>query len=150
MSIYHALFHPEEVGGYSITFPDVPGAITQGDTVEEGLEMAVEALSMILGDGRKGRDYREPSTYAEILAKAEPGDLVFPVRPDERIMAAYSPKKRVSVMLPGRQISTIGGITKDIEGLDRSKFISLAIDHYVAAKYPDAVNAPETAEETEA
>ncbi len=103
--------------------------------------MAVEALSMILGDGRKGRDYQDPSPYEAVLAKAEPGDLVFPVIPDERIMIANSPKKRVSVMLPGAQLSLIAGITKDIQGLDRSKFISKAVDFYVAEKYPEAVAA---------
>lgn len=145
--IFYAVFKPAEEGGYCVFFPDVPGALTQGETIGEALSMAVEALSMILCDGRKGRDYKAPSSYEEILAKAEPGDLVFPVMPDERIIAANSPKKRVSVMLPGRQLSTIGGITKDIEGLDRSKFISLAIDHYVAEKYPDALEHRENMEE---
>jgi antitoxin HicB len=31
-------------GGYVVTFPDIPEAITQGETVEEALTMAKEAL----------------------------------------------------------------------------------------------------------
>ena len=31
-------------GGYVVTFPDIPEAITQGDTVEEALAHAAEAL----------------------------------------------------------------------------------------------------------
>ena len=35
-------------GGFVVTFPDVPEAITQGDTVEEALAMAEEALESAL------------------------------------------------------------------------------------------------------
>lgn len=31
-------------GGFSVTFPDIPEAITQGDTREEALKMALDAL----------------------------------------------------------------------------------------------------------
>lgn len=36
--IYPAIFDPCEEGGYSVTFPDLPGCITEGDTVEEALK----------------------------------------------------------------------------------------------------------------
>ena len=35
-------------GGFVVTFPDVPEAITQGDSLEESLEMASEALELAL------------------------------------------------------------------------------------------------------
>jgi len=35
-------------GGYVVTFPDVPEAITQGDTIEEAMAMASEALELAL------------------------------------------------------------------------------------------------------
>jgi antitoxin HicB len=38
---------PEE-GGYNVTFRDVPEAITEGDTVEEALKYAAEALELAL------------------------------------------------------------------------------------------------------
>ncbi|MFZ5811924.1 MAG: type II toxin-antitoxin system HicB family antitoxin [Thermodesulfobacteriota bacterium] len=28
---YHAIFEPDENGGFSVTFPDLPGCITEGD-----------------------------------------------------------------------------------------------------------------------
>ena len=34
----------KEDGGFVVTFPDIPEAITQGETVEEALAMAAEAL----------------------------------------------------------------------------------------------------------
>lgn len=41
---YPALFEPDKDGGYTVTFRDIPEAITQGDTLEEARDMAVEAL----------------------------------------------------------------------------------------------------------
>jgi antitoxin HicB len=35
-------------GGFVVTFPDVPEAITQGDTMEEAMAMASEALELAL------------------------------------------------------------------------------------------------------
>ncbi|HEY6342635.1 MAG TPA: type II toxin-antitoxin system HicB family antitoxin [Bryobacteraceae bacterium] len=42
---YPAKFvHDREAGGFVVTFPDIPEAITEGDTIEEALRMAEEAL----------------------------------------------------------------------------------------------------------
>jgi antitoxin HicB len=41
---YPALFTPAKEGGFVITFPDVPGAITQAEDEREGVEMAQDAL----------------------------------------------------------------------------------------------------------
>ena len=35
-------------GGFVVTFPDIPEAITQGDSIEEALAMALEALETAL------------------------------------------------------------------------------------------------------
>jgi predicted RNase H-like HicB family nuclease len=41
---YPAVFTPEEEGGYSVHFPDLRGCLTEGDTVDEAIKMAFEAL----------------------------------------------------------------------------------------------------------
>lgn len=46
--IFPALFEPSEVGGYCITFPDLSGCITEGDTLDEALYMAKDALELYL------------------------------------------------------------------------------------------------------
>jgi predicted RNase H-like HicB family nuclease len=43
MVVYPSVFMREDVG-YSVFFPDLPGCQTQGDTVEEAVNMAQEAL----------------------------------------------------------------------------------------------------------
>jgi antitoxin HicB len=50
MVAYHALFDPDhEAGGFTVTFPDVPGCVTQGNDLAEASEMAVDALAAMLG-----------------------------------------------------------------------------------------------------
>ncbi len=46
--IFPAVFDPCEEGGYCITFPDLPGCITEGDTLEEAYKMAKEAATLHL------------------------------------------------------------------------------------------------------
>ena len=41
---YPADFTPEPEGGFSVTFPDIPEAITYGETMQEAVKMAEEAL----------------------------------------------------------------------------------------------------------
>lgn len=46
---YPAVFHPEhEDGGFSVFFPDLVGCYTQGDTLEEAVAMAEDALGIYL------------------------------------------------------------------------------------------------------
>lgn len=44
--IFPAIFEPGEIKGYSVVFPDLPGCITEGDTMEEALHMAKDALEL--------------------------------------------------------------------------------------------------------
>ena len=44
---YMIILHPEpEAGGYSVTVPSLPGVFTQGETIEEAIAMAKEAISL--------------------------------------------------------------------------------------------------------
>ena len=47
---YPAIFHPEADGGYSVFFPDIEGCFTQGDTELEAVDMAEDALTLMLWD----------------------------------------------------------------------------------------------------
>ena len=42
--IYPAIFHKAEEGGFWVEFPDLPGCVTDGETVEEAFNMAGDAL----------------------------------------------------------------------------------------------------------
>ncbi len=67
---YPAVFHPEEVG-YSVTIPDIDGCFTEGDTMDEAVEMAQDAIGLML-EGVE--HYPAPSDPATI--QTEEGDFV--------------------------------------------------------------------------
>ena len=51
MEPYLALFEPDrKAGGYVVTFPDFGYGVTQGETVEEAMEMAQDLLMLTIGD----------------------------------------------------------------------------------------------------
>jgi antitoxin HicB len=43
---YKILLNKEEEGGYIVSVPALPGCITQGDTIEEAIAMAKEAIEL--------------------------------------------------------------------------------------------------------
>ena len=51
MRRYTAVLTPEpDEGGYSVAVPALPGCYTQGDTLEEALENARDAIRLYLDD----------------------------------------------------------------------------------------------------
>ena len=73
----------EEDGGYTVSFPDIPGCYTEADSVSELLSNATEALSghikCMVDDGD---NIPEPSSLksVKVLAKKEKDvAIVFPV-----------------------------------------------------------------------
>jgi predicted RNase H-like HicB family nuclease len=53
---YTILLHPDaEEGGYTVTVPALPGCVTQGETLEEAIAMARDAIRLhiegLLADG---------------------------------------------------------------------------------------------------
>jgi antitoxin HicB len=46
---YTIILHPEpEAGGYSVSVPALPGCLTQGDTLEEAIAMARDAVRLYI------------------------------------------------------------------------------------------------------
>jgi len=45
---YQILLRKEPEGGYTVTVPSLPGCVTYGETVEEAVEMAKEAIEVYL------------------------------------------------------------------------------------------------------
>ena len=71
-TIYPAIFHKTEQNGYWVEFPDLPGCLTEADTLEEAFLMASDVLFVWLGDGT-----RELPSASDIESLAvEKGDFV--------------------------------------------------------------------------
>jgi len=45
---YKILLRKEPEGGYTVIVPSLPGCITYGDTIEEAIEMAKEAIELYI------------------------------------------------------------------------------------------------------
>lgn len=59
---YPAIFTPEADGGYSILFPDLEGCYTFGENLQDGIEMAQDALALTLyGYEKDAREIPAPS-----------------------------------------------------------------------------------------
>jgi len=70
--IYPAEFTPCEEGGYTVTFPDLPGAITEGDTLKEALYMAQDCLGGFLWSMEKDNDpIPKPTDITHFTASAD-------------------------------------------------------------------------------
>lgn len=50
---YTVIFEPAEEGGYVVSVPALPGCITEGDTLEEAMEMVKDAISGYIASLRK-------------------------------------------------------------------------------------------------
>lgn len=69
---YYARFTEEKEGGFSIDFPNVDGAYTQGETINDGLHMAKECLGLhIYGLIEDGDDIPEPPNPENVELKED-------------------------------------------------------------------------------
>ena len=80
---YPAIFHPEEVG-YSVIIPDIEGCFTQGETMDEAVTMAQDAIGLMLEDQKVCPKPSLPSALT-----VDPGDFEAMVPFD---MAEYKKK----------------------------------------------------------
>jgi predicted RNase H-like HicB family nuclease len=74
MPHYIALIHKDADSCYGVSFPDWPGVITAGDTIDEALQQAVEVLTFAAedwedSDGVKG--IPKPRIIDELRADPE-------------------------------------------------------------------------------
>jgi len=53
---YAAVLSPQPEGGFTVTFPDIPEAITEGDTREEALFHAADVLTLCLDERLESGD----------------------------------------------------------------------------------------------
>lgn len=73
--IYPAIFHRAEEGGYWIEFPDLQGANTQGETLEECLYMAKDCLAGYMSILEK-EDKKITEANIPYQGQIEKGDFV--------------------------------------------------------------------------
>ena len=75
--VYPAIFSPLETQeGYCVTFPDLPGCVTQGDSLSDAIDMATDAASgWVLDELEDGKEAPKASRRNSISLENE-GDFV--------------------------------------------------------------------------
>jgi predicted RNase H-like HicB family nuclease len=120
---YIALIHKQADSDYGVSFPDFPGCISAGATLDEARGMAEEALTFhIEGMVDDGLPLPEPSTLEAVMAEAENRDgvaiLVHATSPATRAV-------RVNITLPEDTLRRIDAYAK-AHGSTRSGFLANA------------------------
>lgn len=137
MKNYIALFEQGKKGRYSVVFPDMPGVITAGNTFEETVQMAHEALAFhVEGLLAEGDSVPNPRTLNQIKAKWEDwkeweNDNDFLIVPIALLPAPYK-TIRVDAIFPERLVARIDAVYKN-----RSAFLIAAAEKYLDEKIPN-------------
>ncbi len=66
---FDVVFEPQDEGGYTAYVPDLPGCISEGDTLEEATAMIQEAMALYL-DARRERGWSLPKIEHRKLVPA--------------------------------------------------------------------------------
>eukprot|EP01037_Dinobryon_pediforme_P016978 gene16978-17165_t len=119
MTSYIGLIRKDAVSDFGVDFPDFPGCITAGRTLDEARRMAVEALALHLaGMVEDGEVAPSPSSLTEVMEDVHNRDAVA-VLVD---LPTPAPKAvRVNVMLPEDLLREIDRTTTN-----RSRFLAEA------------------------
>lgn len=121
MRHYIALIHKDSDSDFGVSFPDFPGCITAGSSLQEALALAAEALAghieLMLEDGET---IPEPSDMDAVMAAPENRDGVAVLVPAPE---AAEKAVRVNVTLPAGLLRRIDALTSN-----RSRFLAKAAE----------------------
>jgi predicted RNase H-like HicB family nuclease len=98
MRQYIALIHKDADSEFGVSFPDLPGCVTAGSTLDEARDMAAEALAFHLeGLEQDEEAIPEPSSLEAVMADAgnRDGVAILVAAPEKAIKAI-----RINITLP--------------------------------------------------
>jgi predicted RNase H-like HicB family nuclease len=121
MANYIAVVHKDAKSDFGVSFPDFPGCITAGSSIDEAKDMAHDALSLHLkGMLEDGEDIPAPSKLEDIMADPDYSDAV------AILVVAVSEEKsrtvRVNITVPEDMLRKIDAVAKK-RGMSRSSFL---------------------------
>jgi predicted RNase H-like HicB family nuclease len=121
MRHYIALIHKDIDSDYGVSFPDFPGCVTAGSTLQEALTMAQEALAGHIAILREdGETIPAPSDMDRIMVETENRDGIAILVPaperDEKIV-------RVNITFPEGLLRRIDAVADN-----RSRFLAVAAE----------------------
>ena len=123
MRSYIAFIHKDADSDYGVSFPDLPGCVTAGTTLDEARAFAEEALTLHLaGMVEDGEAIPEPSSLEAIMREAENRKNVV------TLVSAREPAQksvRINITMPEDMLHRIDDFAQQ-RGMNRSGFLVFA------------------------
>ncbi len=116
---YIAIIHKESGSDFGVSFPDFPGCVTAGSSVDEAKDMAIEALGgHIALMAEDGEAIPAPSDLEKIMKDPDFADGV------AFLVSAKAPDKtvRVNITMTETDLASIDAAAKT-HGLSRSAYL---------------------------
>lgn len=124
MTSYIAIVHKDPDSDYGVSFPDFPGCVTAGATLDEARDMAQEALEVHTDCLRKdGGDLPAPMSLEAAVKGALPEGLfaTMIISLDEEAQTFA----RINITMPKRDLARIDRFAA-ARGMSRSAFLAQA------------------------
>jgi predicted RNase H-like HicB family nuclease len=121
MANYIAIVHKDPQSDFGVSFPDFPGCITAGSSIDEAKDMADDALSLhVQGMLEDGEKIPTPSKLEDIMADPDNSDAI------AILVVSISETKprsvRVNITVPEDMLRQIDAVAKK-KGMSRSSFL---------------------------
>ena len=131
MANYIAVVHKDAKSDFGVSFPDFPGCITAGSSIDEAKDMAHDALSLhIKGMVEDGENIPAPSKLEDIMENPDYSDAA------AILIVSVSESKprtvRVNITVPEDMLRKIDTIAKK-RGMSRSSFLVHAAQNAITS-----------------
>jgi predicted RNase H-like HicB family nuclease len=131
MANYIAVVHKDPKSDFGVSFPDFPGCIAAGSSIDEAKDMAHDALDLhIKGMLEDGENIPAPSNLEDIIADPDYSDAV------AILVVTVSEEKprfvRVNITVPEDMLRKIDAVAKK-RGMSRSSFLVHAAQNAITA-----------------
>lgn len=128
---YPVVIHKDLDSDYGVTIPDLPGCFSAGETFEDALKNAQEAILTHIEGLLLDNDPVSSPTLIEKLRNNIPGkDLIWAIVSVDLNTLSES-IKRINITIPERILSKIDSFAKN-EGESRSGFLVSAAMEYIS------------------
>lgn len=115
---YIALIHKDTGSDYGVSFPDFPGCVSAGDTLEDAIESGREALIFHIEGMREDEEaIPRPSPIETILSENHDHIAIVPISVPETQETI-----RINITVGARDLAVIDSAARS-SGLSRSAFL---------------------------
>lgn len=102
---YPAIVHKDVEGGFWAEFPGLSGCLTEGQEIEELLDMAIEAIGLYLEDEIASDTMPEPMAFEEITIEKDEYStydfvMLIDFQPEEYLRRVSDQPVKIAITLP--------------------------------------------------